>query len=141
MNPILIINGKEYGWGNIKVLLFGQQVTRITKISYKTSKEKIALYGAGSKPHSMQHGRRASEGSLEFAFSELIALNTAAQAAGYTDILDVELDIIVTYMLDGIVKIDTIKYASFKEIPTDVSEGDTSIKCTMPFTCLDIIYK
>lgn len=140
MIPILNINGKEYGWGNIKVLLFGQQITRITKISYKTAKEKTNLYGAGNKPHSVQHGRRSNEGSLEIAFSELAALNTAAQAAGYTDILDVEFDIIVSYMLDGIVKIDTIKYASFKEIPTDVSEGDTSIKCTMPFTCLDIKY-
>ena len=141
IKPILNINGKEFGWGNIKVLLFGQQVLRITKISYKTTKDKVALYGAGNKAHSVQHGRRASEGSIEIAFSELTALNTAAQAAGYADILDVELDIVVTFMLDGIVKIDTIKYASFKEIPTDVSEGDTSIKCAMPFTCLDIIYK
>lgn len=39
--------GKIAGWNSVKVVMLGRQVEGITALSYKDSKEKDNIYGAG----------------------------------------------------------------------------------------------
>ena len=139
---MVVINNKEYAWGDIQVVMWGRPVVGLTGVEYKTSKDKELRYASGRSAHSIQHGRRANEGTLKITSSELNALNNAAKAKGYKDVLDVELDILVSYIPEGSVAItvDKIVCASFKEFPKGMNEGDLKAEHSMPFVCLDIDY-
>jgi hypothetical protein len=133
------INNKEYAWGDIEVVVLGKPVTGITGIEYNAKKAKEAKFGAGREPKSIQHGRREYEGTLTLMQSEVIALNKAAQAGGYKDLLDVDVDIVVCYMGDnGIVATDVITCASFSELPKGMKEGDLQSEHALPFVALNI---
>ena len=133
------INAREYAWGDVSIVLFGQPVLGIRGLDYNQKKNKEALYAAGRYPKSIQHGRRESEGTLTILQSELIALNKSAIAAGYTDILDVDMDIQVAYAdASGITTIDRIVKASFTELPQALKEGDMNQEIAIPFVALDI---
>ncbi len=133
------INAREYAWGDVSIVLFGQPVLGIRGIDYNQKKNKEALYAAGRYPKSIQHGRRESEGTLTILQSELIALNKSAIAAGYTDILDVDMDIQVAYAdASGVTTIDRIVKASFTELPQALKEGDMNQEIAIPFGALDI---
>ena len=133
------INAREYAWGDVSIVLFGQPVLGIRGIDYNQKKNKEALYAAGRYPKSIQHGRRESEGTLTILQSELIALNKSAIAAVYTDILDVDMDIQVAYAdASGITTIDRIVKASFTELPQALKEGDMNQEIAIPFVALYI---
>ena len=38
------INGKEYDWGTIKIIMWGRPVVGATSVDYKLAKAKEALY-------------------------------------------------------------------------------------------------
>ncbi|MBE9487988.1 MAG: hypothetical protein IMY73_02290 [Bacteroidetes bacterium] len=135
----IVINKKEYAWGDINVVLFGQPVLGIRAIEYKSEKAKEALYGAGRNALGIQHGKYTHSGSLTLLSSEIEGLNRSAISAGYKSILDIEFDIVVSYMsLDGAVSVDTIKKASITELPKGMKEGDMFSEHALPFICLDI---
>jgi hypothetical protein len=133
------INNREYAWGNITVFLLGRAIYGITGIEYTSKRATEARFGAGIEPKSIQRGRREYEGTITLMQSEVIALNKSAQAAGYRDILDADVDIVVSYLgADGIVSTDRIVQASFSEMPKGMKEGDLQSEHAMPFVCLDI---
>lgn len=134
------INDKEYAWGDIQVLLWGRPILGLKGINYSTKKEKEHSHGAGRNPKSIQHGKRTYDGDLKIMHSELIALNAAARSRGFKDILDVEIDILVSYIPEFSTKItmDRIVGASFSEFPKGMNEGDKLSEHSMPFLALDI---
>ena len=135
------INKKEYAWGDIAVVMFGRPAVGCTGVDYKTKKTKEAKYAMGRDAKSIQHGRRENDGTLTFTQSEIIALNQLARAKGYKDILDVEIDVNVSYMnKQGIILMDKIIQASFTELPSGMKEGDLQSEHALPFICLDIEY-
>ena len=117
------INGKEYDWGTIKIIMWGRPVVGATGVDYKLAKAKEALYAAGRSAKGIQHGQRAATGTLTLLQSEIIAMNRAAREKGYKDILDVDVDILISY------------------IPEDSTAITVDqIICAMPFVALDIDY-
>ena len=127
------INGKEYAWGDIKIIMWGRPVVGATAIDYKLTKEKKLLQASGYYAKGIQHGQRAAAGTLTTTQSEIIAMNRAARAKGYKDILDPEVEILVSY-------IDRIVCASFSEIPAGMKSGDLNSEHALPFVALDIDY-
>lgn len=132
------INNKEYDWGNITVVMWGRPIIGITGVEYKIKKVKEAKYGVGRFAKSLQHGKRECEGTLTLMQSEILAMNQAARAKGYKDLLDVDVDIIVTYTAGFSVTVDKIVCASFSEIPQSIKEGDLQAEIALPFIALDI---
>lgn len=135
------INGKEYAWGDVTIVLLGRPVVGCTGIEYKTKKNKEAKFGWGRSAKSIQHGRRECDGTLTLMQSELIALNQAARTNGYRDILDVDVNISVAYASEnGIITTDKIINASFSELPAGMKEGDMQSEHALPFIAQDIEY-
>lgn len=135
------INGQEYAWGDISFVAFGRTIGGALAVDYKAKKEKKALHATGRDPRAIQQGKREYEGSLTVLQSELIALNRAARTKGYKDILDVELDLIVSYIsANGVVTTDKIVKLSISELPSGMKEGDTNSEHALPFVALDIKY-
>jgi hypothetical protein len=136
------INNKEYAWGDIRVFMLGAFVLGLKGIEYTTKKDKEHNYGAGRNPRSVQHGRRAASGTLTVTQSELEALNRAARAKGFKDLLDVDIDIVVAYTPEhgDVITTDVIQCASFSEMPKGMKEGDMASTHALPFLALDVDY-
>lgn len=132
------INNKEYAWGDMMVVLFGRPLVGITGVEYKAKKAKETKHGSGRNPKSIQHGKREYEGTLTLTQSELIALNQAARAKGYKDILDVDFDIVITYEAGLVITVDKICCASITELPSGMKDGDAQAEISLPFVALDI---
>ena len=61
MADIGITNYKECEWVDFALHFGGVQVTKIRGVSYKASKDKDLLHGAGDEPISIQSGNRTYE--------------------------------------------------------------------------------
>lgn len=135
-----LINGISYGWGNIQLILFGVPVVGVTKIEYKSKQTKENLYGAGYKPVSRGYGKYEYEGSIELYTEEWKRIIAASPSRDPLSIAP--FDVIVTFGgLTGNVAFskDWLKSVEFLENPLSTSEGDTSIKVTIPLIIGDII--
>ncbi len=136
------INQKEYAYGDIKVFILGAFVLGLKGIEYSTEKVKEHNYGAGREPRGIQHGKRTPKGTLTTTQSDLEALNRAARAKGYKDLLDVDIDVVVSYAPEysDVITVDVIEGASFSEMPKGMKEGDMSSTHALPFLALNIDY-
>ena len=134
----MVFNSKEYSYVNVNAVILGRTLTGLRGIEYKAKMNKEALYGAGVNPKAIQSGRREYEGTLTVLQSELEALNRAAKEAGYTDCLDLEFDIVVTYAASGVVCTDIVRCASVTEFPKGMKEGDLYSEHALPFIALAV---
>lgn len=131
-------NSKQYSYCDLAVTILGRQITGLRGMEYTVKKTKEALYGAGVRPKSIQHGKREYSGTLTVLQSELEALNRAAKEAGYTDCLDLEFDIVVTYLNEGVMTMDIVRCASITEFPKGLKEGDLNSEHALPFIALAV---
>lgn len=134
----MVRNSKEYDWTKISVVILGRTVAGLRGIEYTAKMAKEALHGAGVNPKAVQSGKREYEGTLTILQSELESLNRAAKEAGYTDCLDLEFDIVVTYAASGVVSTDIVRCASITEFPKGMKEGDLYSEHALPFIALRI---
>ena len=134
----MAFNSREYSYCDVQATILGRPLTGLRGIEYTAKKSKEAVFGAGINPKSIQHGRREYEGTLTVMQSELEALNRAAKEAGYTDCLDLEFDIVVTYTSGETVTTDIIRCASITEFPKGMKEGDLNSEHALPFIALGI---
>lgn len=134
----MAFNSKEYSWVNVTVYLYGQPVLGCRGIEYKPKVAKEPLFAMGNRAYSVQSGKREYEGTLTITQSELAALNRSAAAKGYDDVLDLEMDIVVSYVANGIVTNDRVVNATFTEAPMSLKEGDLYMEVALPFIALDV---
>lgn len=135
-----MFNSKEYEWSEVTVIMGGRDITGIRGVEYKESKSKELIYAKGNKPVAIQHGNYAYEGKIKLLQSELTALETAANVAG-TDILDINLNIVVAYgnpSKGDIIHMDVLQGVEFTEKPKNLNQGDKFMEVELPFLMLDV---
>jgi len=133
-----LINGVSYGWGNIQLVLFGVPVVGITKIDYKAKQTKENLYGAGYKPVSRGYGKYEYEGSIEIYTEEWKRIIAASPNRDPLSIAPFDIEIVFAGNRVAPDK-DSLKMCEFLENPLSSSEGDTSIKVSIPLIIGDIV--
>lgn len=127
----VLINGVNYAWGSITLILFGVPVVGITKIDYKESQVKDNNYGHGQNPVSRGYGNFEYEGSIEIYLDEWKRIIAASPKRNPLKIPF--FDIPVLFSGDGlIVTRDVLRAVEFKENPMTSSQGDTNIKLNIP---------
>lgn len=142
MNNIFQINGREYEWADISIIVGGVSIIGFRAINYKRSREKEAMYAKGRKAHSIQSGNEAVTGSITFTQSQLEALELATGG----NILEAKVDIVVSYgaelnaasVASAVTSTDVIVGAEFTEYEKGMSQGDKFMEIPMPFLALDI---
>lgn len=139
-----IINGRQYEWADISIILGGRMVIGARGISYKESQEKELLYGKGNKPLSIQKGNIKYEGSLTLLQSELETLKELARSVrGRASILDLNLNATVCYgnpAQGDLMLTDMLYNIQFTESEKNMKQGDKNMEITLPFICTDIKY-
>ena len=133
-----LINGVSYGWGNIQLVLFGVPVVGITKIDYKAKQTKENIYGSGYKPVSRGYGKYEYEGSIEIYTEEWKRIIAAAPGRDPVSIAPFDIEVVFAGNRVAPEK-DSLKMCEFLENPLSVSEGDTSIKVSIPLIIGDIV--
>ena len=140
-----IINGRQYEWADVSLILGGRDVVGLRGIKYKESQEKELLYGKGNMPLSVQKGNKAYEGEVTILQSDLETLKLLArQQTGRSSILGLNLNAVVCYgnPLHGDAMItDRLYGIQFTEEEKSLSQGDKNMEITLPFICTDIQYQ
>lgn len=126
-----LINGINYSWANISLVLFGVPVVGITKIEYKRKQKKENNYGFGSQPVSRGYGNYEYEGSIEIYLDEwqrIIAASPSKDPLSITPF-----DIQVVYSGSGITAVkDVLRSVEFMEDNFTANQGDTKLMVTVP---------
>jgi len=135
-----LINGVNYSWANIKLILFGVPVVGITKISYKTKQKKENQYGAGYEPVSRGYGNKEYEGSIEIYTDELKRLIAAAPGRDLMAIPPFDIQVLYEDPSTGVfLSQDTLKMCEFTEEGLDASQGDTKLLVSLPLVIGKIV--
>jgi hypothetical protein len=139
-----IINGRQYGFADITVVMGGRDVIGLRGIKYTSKQEKEVLYGKGNKPLSIQKGNISYEGEVTVLQSELETLMLLGKATGKkASVLDLNLTIVVCYgnPVEGDPMIvDKLFGVQFTEEAKELKQGDKNMEITLPFICTDIKY-
>ncbi len=132
--PVPLINGVNWAWGNVTLILFNQPVIGITKISYKSKQEITNNYGIGVFPISRGFGRVEFEASIEIYTEEWKRIIAAANALGIPNPMAfAPFDITVVFgSTSSAPSRDVLKKCSFLEDPLEANEGDTKLMVTIP---------
>ena len=139
----MIINGREYEWGDISLQLGGKVVAGARGISYKESQEKNLLYGKGNKPISVQRGNISYSGELTLLQSEVESLHELARESGHrASLLELNLNAVVCYgnpALGDPMITDMLYGIQFTEVEKAMKQGDPNMEIKLPFVCVDIV--
>jgi hypothetical protein len=135
MTPL--INGINYSWANITLVLFGVPVVGITKIEYKRKQKKENNYGFGTEPVSRGYGNKEYEGSIEIYTDELKRIIAASPNRDPLNIPP--FDIQVTFGGTGVTgDKDVLRSCEFTEEGLSASQGDTKLMVTLPLIIAQI---
>ena len=134
MAGITFFDSKECEWADMTVIFAGATLTKIRGLKYKAVKDKQLLHAAGDEPISIQSGNRTYEGQIKVLKSALDDMNRAAIAAGGSDVLDMQFDIVVTYKAQGArqLQIDTLQGVEIKDFEKGWDQGAKNMDVTLP---------
>jgi hypothetical protein len=126
-----LVNGINYSWSNVKLILFGVPVVGIVKIDYKIKQKKENQYGVGYEPISRGYGNKEYEGSIELYQDEIKRI---IEAAPNRDLMQIPpFDIHVLFETGGtLVTLDILKMCEFMEEGLSASQGDTKLTVSLP---------
>jgi hypothetical protein len=130
MTPL--INGINYSWANVKVILFGVPVVGITKIEYKIKQKKENQYGAGYEPISRGYGNKEYEGSIEIYSDELKRIIASAPNNDLMQIPPFKIHVLFENGSGVLVTEDVLSMCEFTEEGLSASQGDTKLLVSLP---------
>ena len=139
----MIVNGREYGWGDITLITGGRDVTNFTGIEYKKEQSKEELYGKGNEPIAIQKGNVKYSGTITMLQSEVNTLQELARTTtGKSDILKLNLNAVVCYgnpLAGDVMTVDRLFGIQFTEVPKGMKQGDSKMEIALPFICTKIL--
>lgn len=126
-----LINGINYSWSNISVVLFGTPVVGIVSITYIRKQKKENNYGSGAQPVSRGYGNYEYEGSIELYMDTWKSI--IASSPGRDPLRIAPFNIPVTYGGSGVlVTKDVLRAVEFMDDPLDGKSGDTKLMVKIP---------
>lgn len=140
------INGYEFGWGNIQMIINGVALTGITAINYNETADVQAVYGAGRQMIGYGVGNYTVEADITILASEVIALQDAARAQGISDgnIMGLTpFDIIISYIPSegqGTPVYDILKNCVFTKNERAMSQADPSLEIGIDIMASHVVW-
>jgi hypothetical protein len=139
MEPVLV-NGKNYDWGNLTLMLFGTSVVvGFTEISYEVNQDSVNNYGAGYEP--VSYGKKKKEYkdiSLTLYTEELRAIKAGAPGGILQNIPPFSIK--VMFSGDSVnFATDTLLNCRFKNDPFSGKQDDSMFMCKLNIAWAGII--
>lgn len=137
MPQSVLVNGVNYAWVNISVILFGVPLVGIVAINYKRKQNKTNNYGAGSRPTSRGYGAEEYEGDIEIYTD--VWKSIIAGSPDRNPMLIPMFDMPIAFGGNGVAaQKDTLKAVEFLEDPLEGKQGDTKLTVKIPLIIGDI---
>ncbi|MBV8255000.1 MAG: hypothetical protein JO154_20535 [Chitinophaga sp.] len=136
-----VFDSREFEWADVKVVLFGREISGLRGLTFKKSYEKEVIYGAGNTPQAVQRGNKKYDGTLTILKSEFDMLNEAAVVAGFDDIVDVPahlISITCTYSNDSKIQVNQLLNVEFTDYEDGMKQGEKFKEVALPFICMNI---
>lgn len=130
-----MINGNEYAFEDLSVVILGRPILAFKEVEYGASKEHGNINGRGNVPVAMTRGKKeAKPGKLTIAQSEFEALVRATPAGkDPTDWSPFEM--IVAYAPEGgVITTDIVPYCRVNEYTKKFSQDDQSMWIELTLT-------
>lgn len=131
------INGREYEWGDLTLILGGRDMVRFRSIKYTRKVEREAVFAKGSKAVAIQSGNESVEGEIGMLQSEYLKL----VQAGKGSVLSLMLDGLMNYgnptKGDSMIT-DRIESLRFTDETVEFNQGDKFAEIKLPFLALDL---
>ena len=139
---MVTINGREYEFGDLQLLLGGVEITGFRGITITTTVDKEPVYGKGRHPRSIQHGNYAHSGQIVLLQSELEKLRSSSRTGS---VLDLTLDAVLNY--GGNIENGAGTYSTrrvigleFTEETEEMNQEDKFMEVTLSYVALRTIY-
>lgn len=135
--PILI-NGKNYDWLNLTVVVFGVPVIGITAVNYAESQDSVNNYGAGGQPTGYGNKNVVYDGGSLVVYREEI--EAMRKTAPNKSILNIPpFTITIMFSGDGVVfTTHKLRNCRFTKDEFAGKQGDTMLTSTLPFAFAQI---
>ena len=132
--------GSVYGWSNIQCVMFGSTLVGFESIEWKKTSKKEHIYGVGRDPRGVGRGNNEYSGSIEILWDELVKIIDNAPAGSITDIPPFSITVFFDATTTSPARKVVLTGVEFLESPFKSSQGETSIKITLPILLGQIIY-
>lgn len=132
INSVPLFDSKQFRWADMSVSLFGAKVAAIHELTYDVEQEDEPLYGAGDEPIDIQSGNRKYTASLVLLKSAFDAITTAAQLAGYKDILGLRFPVTISYTNDTRITTDVLVNCKISKYNDGMKQGEKFNTITLP---------
>ena len=137
-----MINGNEYAWEDVQVILPGKAtpVEGIVAIEYEESKDHTEVYGRGSKPVALGRGKTSFNGSMTLNQSEFEALQQSLPFGKSVTQL-APFNVTVAYAPEGgIATVDQLIAVRIKKFKKGMKNGDGNMEVVCDLAIGDIKY-
>lgn len=134
----VLVNGVNYSWVNLNVVIFGVPMTAITKISYGEKQMKELNYGAGQEPISEGYGNKSYEASIE-VYSDWV--RQLLIASGGSILALPRFDIPVAFGGSRVLaQTDILRQVAFTENIFKAAQGEGKFLIELPLSIAGISY-
>ncbi len=125
----LVRNGEFLGWGDIRTVMMGKEVSAMTGLKYGDNIEFENVMGAGRMPIGRSSGNYKAEASIGL-FKEEVTQLLLSIGTSYRLQDIAPFDIVVMYKYGGVVLKDIIRGCQFKGNEVDTKQNDKTISST-----------
>lgn len=135
-----MINGEEYSFEDIRIILDGEPIVGFDSIEYDTDKEHFNMNGKGNKPVSARRGKESYSASLGLFQSVLEKLQRRLpKGKKLTDMRG--FNVVVAYAPEGgIVTTDILHYCRITKVTKGLKSSSGEDSYALPLLPGDIEY-
>ena len=126
-----LVNGVNYSWIDISLIMFGVPSTAIVEINYKRKQKKENNYGAGAYPISRGYGEYEYEGDITIYTDYWKAIIAGAPNRDPLQIPWFSIPVVYGSSRTE-ADLDTLEKVEFLEDPLATKQGDTKILVKIP---------
>ena len=118
--------GQSYGWGDVKVSLFGRELVGITAVEYSKKSEVKAVYGQGTDPVSYGIGNNSYTGKITLDIKEVQGIMKAMNKPGgdITQIPAFDVTVVIGDDSTNDTFVDTLHECKFTEMGRTIKQND-----------------
>lgn len=132
MRHIPLINGVEYSWADLTVLIAGVPVIGITAINYDDTQDKENIRGAGQTPIARGYGNIEATASITLLRSEVESIREGAPNGRLGDIAPFDIIVQFVPLNGGKIVTHIIKNAEFTSDANRIAQGETKNETEFP---------
>ena len=135
-----MINGQEYGFEDIDLVINGVVITGFDSVEYGTEKVKENVIGRGNKPVARARGTKNHTASIGLHQSEVEAIQaTLSRGQDLTDIKP--FPIVISYAPEGgVITTDILKTVEVTKVNKAITKDDTHMIVPLELIVGDIDY-